>query len=110
MDPQFCLLSDTADASLYSSTNSVAVDPGVIDSYVNQFEATSKGAAFGNFVNITFTPNGLLGDYHISHLSPAVDQGGGVFLIPQLRVLNRDFDRQPRPQGAGVDIGADEVQ
>jgi hypothetical protein len=62
-------------------------------------------------------PGTLFGDYHIQWdetcpttgaCSPAVDAGfdlTGTFIDLML-----DFDMEPRPSGAGVDIGADEVQ
>jgi len=55
-------------------------------------------------------PGDLFGDYHILGGSPAVDKLGGVDLTPTYPALLFDFDAEPRPSGAGVDIGADEVQ
>ena len=41
------------------------------------------------------------GNYHICAASPAIDQGGNAG-------VSTDVDGQPRPMGAGYDIGADE--
>jgi large repetitive protein len=71
--------------------------------YCNYYQATSKGAALGNFVVATFTPNGVQGDYHIATSSPVVSRGGP--LTPGLQEL--DYDNNPRV--APVDIGADQT-
>ena len=49
----------------------------------------------------------LFGDYHIQPDSPAVDEG--VDLNATYPALANDFDGDTRPNGAGVDIGADEL-
>lgn len=47
--------------------------------------------------------NRLGGDYHLEMTSPLIDQGLGGLGI------TLDFEGDPRPHGAGVDIGADEA-
>ena len=68
---------------------------------------SSKGAAFGNFVDIAFEPLGKRGDYHINAGSPAVGQA----VATPASLLARDIDWQPRPEtpGGDPDMGADEV-
>lgn len=56
-------------------------------------------------VAVPLPPN-LLGDYHLTAASPAVDQGAANkagILAPRL-----DYDGQVRPAAAGFDMGADE--
>jgi hypothetical protein len=82
------------------------------------YQATEKGAALGNFVATTFTPNGLGGDYHTGKGSPAIDAGGYILpgdvssKLPLLStspaLLTTDIDGKPRPLGNAADIGANE--
>ena len=78
----------------------------------------------GNFIRPQFGPLSLFaddapddgdpgtpfGDYHLQAGSPAVDNVGAVDLTGTYPELLKDFDLEPRPSGAGVDVGADEVQ
>jgi parallel beta-helix repeat protein len=53
-------------------------------------------------VNPSFV-NRAAGDYHLVLTSPVIDQGDGTAYPPF------DFEGDPRPRGAGVDVGADEA-
>jgi len=105
-----------------AASNFFGIDPLFVKTYFNVYEASSKGAAFGNFVNVYFNPIGLMnsayalyGDYHITASSPARDKGTLAITLPSAAVtpptlftnLGLDYDTQARPNG-GVDIGADE--
>jgi len=53
---------------------------------------------------LLFSPDDPLGDYHLTALSPAIDAGSTTDDVPV-----SDFDGEVRPQGKGVDMGADET-
>jgi len=79
----------------------------------NNYEATMKGGALGNFVATTFTPNGLRGDYHTGIGSSALDTGSlfaasSPAFVGDPLALATDIDGTPRPLGAAADIGANE--
>jgi len=108
MDPEYCILTNTAG---YAGTN-IMVAPDFPDLFADPFSNALQFASVaqegGNFVNITFTPLTLRGDYHITPvLSPAIDTGTDSFLatFPELQ---KDYDGGVRPFAIRSDIGADE--
>ncbi len=77
---------------LYQNGNTVSIDPGA------QAQVTLDH-------NLTVDPrfvNAAGGDFHLQAGSPAIDAGSS------LNAPNTDFDGNPRPRGAGYDIGAHE--
>jgi len=127
LDPRYSLLTDTTGYHL----SNISGDPAFVNGYLNvgrdntllfpEFTVLQTAGAFdegGNFIQVAFgplslvqpdtnlaNPEGPLFDYHIGGGSAAIDAGGNV-----AGLLLEDFDNDPRPQGAGTDIGADEVQ
>ncbi len=99
MPVAYSLLTSTAGYATLSLQN-VQGSPAFRASYHNTYKATSKGAALGNFVATTFTPNGVRGDYHVTAASAALEKARLVGISP-------DIDGQVRPNGL-PDIGADE--
>jgi hypothetical protein len=97
----FCMVTDNVGLHP-SSTNLVGVDPQFVSPYLNIYQATSKGAALGNFVVATFHPNGIRGDYHILGSSRAVRAGS---IIPP----GTDADYDGHARRSPVDIGAHQV-
>jgi hypothetical protein len=83
----------------------------------------------GNFIDVRFGPltrvletldattpvpivmsSELIGDYHLTTGSPAIDAGDVTAVTDYPLELGSDYDAEPRPAGAVVDIGADETQ
>ena len=95
---------DRGDGSTFSATNR-AVDPDLMNTYLNNYLVTSKGALLGNTVLTLFLPVGQKGDHHLTSISPARGSGGGVYVasVPQLQL---DYDYAPRPTGTAFDAGA----
>lgn len=106
LNPDDCILSSLtgpAGANYNDGTN-IAANPSFIQSYLNNLQISTVLDEGGNNISILFTPlTASSGDYHIQSNSPAIDQGNTA-LAPTI-----DFDREARPSGAGVDIGADEM-
>jgi len=67
-------------------------------------EATPSTAAPGDVARDPLFVDGAGGDYHLTAGSPAIDVGLASSSSPT------DFDNGPRPQGAGVDLGAFEYR
>lgn len=124
LNPRYCLLTDPAG---YNLTN-ITGDPLFVAEYYNgnrdasvafpevttSIQAPPAFDEGGNFIRLRFGPltqtrvdtGELYGDYHITAGSPAVDAG----LTLPANALATDYDGEPRPAGAGFDIGADELQ
>jgi hypothetical protein len=87
----------------YAGTRNVLIANNLLDGIVKSRDGATAtlsrnytGAGPGMFVNAAS------GDLHLSGLAvPAIDQGATTSAVT-------DWDGQPRPQGAGYDIGADE--
>jgi hypothetical protein len=108
LTPQFGILTSLLgpDGAVYDLTNSTA-DPGFVAPYVNVFEATSSGAALGNFVSIAFGPLVPAGDYHIGGPLPGANETYPASVSPSILLrLDTDFDGDLRAVDA--DVGADE--
>jgi hypothetical protein len=85
------LTNNAANVANYSGHDNTFLDPLFVREYVNLYQSTSKGSAFGNFVNVTFTPNGLMsaldtlyGDYHLQDGSPIGGVGSPTTVPPFL--------------------------
>ena len=64
----------------------------------------------GNFIDISYGPLTLLGDYHIEPTSSAASINGASRPINNNVELQTDFDGDPRGGSAGpIDAGADEL-
>lgn len=87
----------------YAGTRNVLIANNLLDGIIKSRDGATAtlsrnytGAGPGMFVNAAS------GDLHLSALAvPAIDQGATTSAVT-------DWDGQPRPQGAGYDIGADE--
>ena len=117
LSPMYCLITDTTG---YDATN-ISDDPLFIDPYFNgarnsiiypeSTTAIQVAAAFdegGNFIDVHFGPLTMTGNYHIAAGSPAVDTGSVPGMVEEYPELAVDIDRQKRPVGDRVDVGADE--
>ena len=93
-----------------NATNIVGLDPLVVaqyDSSVRVFPWRGNPNFVGADIVAVELPVTLLGDYHLTTDSPAINagvSGAGGILAP-----NQDYDRQPRPSQARFEMGADET-
>jgi hypothetical protein len=85
--------------AIEASSQSLTVDHNLIDGYRgagNEIYGDDPVIGDPKFVN----PSGV--DFHLQANSPAIDSGSPI------DAPNDDFDGNTRPQGKGIDIGADE--
>jgi len=103
LHPQFCILTNLTG---YPGATNIASDPLVVNSYLNNLVAAASPGEGGNFISVYQTQLTLMGNYHITGLSPAVNNGTNAYLAQ----VPLDFDGQTRPSPGNnkVDIGADE--
>lgn len=110
LHPHYSLLTDTAGYS--DTTTNIAGDPQFMLSYRNNIAATQGGAALGNFVDYTYSPLTLSGNYHLQRPSPAIDRGDTGTVFTWNTALDFDLETEIRPMGyanpAKPDMGADE--
>ncbi|WP_158083014.1 multicopper oxidase domain-containing protein [Methyloprofundus sedimenti] len=109
MSPRNSNLSYTSDPFVtknYAPAGNIATDPTFVDGFKYEIVLASGANALANFPNIS--PLTIQGDYHIGAGSPAKNTG----LLAHNSghpYLTIDYDTEPRPEGAEVDMGADEV-
>jgi hypothetical protein len=88
----------------YNDGTNIAANPAFANGYLNVLRSASVIDEGGNSINVLFTPlDPAAGNYHITAVSPAVDQGTAT------GAPAADYDGEARPSGAGFDIGADEM-
>jgi hypothetical protein len=134
LNPIYSVLTSTNGYGSNATTHNSSSDPLLLDLYCNGSRVTPEFPAVinppsikamqvaattdegNNYVSVRYGPlylnkptssagtgYAIFGDYHIAATSPAVNSGSSE------DAPNHDIDAQVRPQGAGFDIGADEV-
>jgi hypothetical protein len=114
VSPSYSLITGNFAQTTGGTGNILGQDPLFVKPYFNIFQASSKGATLGNFVQVTFTPNGLInssaglyGDYHIPAGPPSPARGvGGPGTLALYPDIAFDYDNQARTDPP--DIGADQ--
>jgi hypothetical protein len=92
------------------ASNLVGMDPLVVaeyDSSVRVFPWRGNPNFVGADIVAVELPVTLIGDYHLSPDSPAIN--AGIDPADLIAELNQDYDRQPRPSQNRFEIGADET-
>lgn len=112
LNPQKCILTGRMDPVTGYDYGASPVNSYTGPVFESEYQNTLESAIVidegGNNINVRFLPISLgTSDYHIQAASPAVNAGSGA-LNAGLALLGLDYDRQTRPNGAQVDIGADE--
>jgi hypothetical protein len=91
-------------------TNLIGLDPLVVTEYdltIRVFPWRAAPNFIGtDIVAVDVSPD-LMGDYHLSAGSPAIN--AGIDPAAVLAELNQDYDGQPRPSQHEFEIGADET-
>jgi len=116
MSPSYSVLTSIAD---YGGANNVAGDPAFLNQYCNgartlsslgPMQVAAEVIEGGNFIDVRFGPlttawpaGSMPWNYHISNASAGLDNANGA------AAPAADYDGETRPQGPGVDRGADEV-
>ncbi|MEZ4659066.1 MAG: choice-of-anchor Q domain-containing protein [Caldilineaceae bacterium] len=108
LTPQNSVLQVTTGTTPHASN--VMADPNVVAPY-NTSVTVLPWRGNPRFVDTLMvttdaTPN-QLGDYHLNAGSPAIDSGASG--RANISAPQSDYDEDVRPQGAGFDMGADEV-
>jgi hypothetical protein len=110
LSPRYCSLS--MDYGVPEPTNVIA-DPSFAAEYNTSVTAVAFNMEpdFKTVKIVTVAPT-LEGDYHLKPDSPVLDRGIKVLIVAgqYYYAPGFDFDDQPRPKGAEVDIGAYEAR
>jgi len=105
LNPDHCILTSLtpADGADYTGNGNSAANPAFVSSYSNLITIAAVIDEGGNAITVRFTPLAeTAGDYHIRAISPAIDAASAA-------APSTDYDGETRPNGAGPDIGADEM-
>ena len=103
LNPDDCILSALTgpNGENYDDSTNFVADPGFVLNYVNTLQTATVIDEGGNNINVLFSPlNPAAGNYHITTVSPAIDQGNDS------GAPTTDYDAAVR---SIVDIGADEM-
>jgi hypothetical protein len=111
LSPEYCLMQTTLGTNP-GTGNLVGQDPTVVgayDSVVRILPWRGNPNFVGADIIVLDQPISLQGDYHLADGSPAIDAGTDrTSAPPAVHAPSTDYDDEPRPSGAGYDIGADE--